>query len=89
MSDEPTFTYYTQVEDNGGEPCGLIRRAEGRRDEAFLRDLTWQTSVSDWLRKSELGYSNQDFREVPADEAQALIQRWTKKWAEEDRGQVP
>ena len=83
MSDEPTFTYYARLWPDGGLH-GLLRRAPGRRDEIFARDATWQ--LGEWLRKYELGHNDFDFREVPSDEAEALIQRWTKKWAEEDSG---
>ena len=84
MSDEPSFTYYAHLRPNGGEPGGLLRRAPGRRDECFARDGTW--ILGDWLRKHERGDDDRPFREVPADEAEALIRRWTKKWAEEDSG---
>jgi len=53
-------------------------------DEVFTRDGTWRPGW--WLRDYERGDDNRPFVELTPEKADAVIQRWTKKWAEEDSG---
>jgi hypothetical protein len=64
-------------------PSGLARRtftAEGRLDESLNRDLTWARSseIYQWERGENFG---PDLVEISAGEAEALIERFRRKWS--------
>lgn len=66
------------------DPSGLARRtftAEGRLDESLRRDLTWVRSseIYQWERGENFG---PELVEISEDEAEALIERFRRKWAE-------
>jgi hypothetical protein len=83
-----TVTYYAVV--GGGrsveDPSGLARRrqleAGGIADESLRRDLTWgpTSAIAEWKRDA------MDFNlvELSTDQAQALIERFREKWAQQD-----
>jgi hypothetical protein len=86
MSDQPAFRYYAHLRDSDGEPGGILRRdPNGNQvDEVFTRDGTWRPGW--WLRDYERGDDNRPFVELTPEKVEDVIQRWTKKWAEEDSG---
>lgn len=51
-------------------------------DEAFGRNLQWHPT--EYLRRYRLGHTDYDHEQISADEAQAIIDRWRVKWAQED-----
>jgi len=65
-------------------PSGLIRRrytAEGTSDESLSRDLSWK--VTDAIYQEERGENfGPELVEISAGEAEALIERFRRKWAE-------
>jgi hypothetical protein len=66
------------------DPAGLARRTfteKGRLDESLRRDLTWARSseIYQWERGEEMG---PELVEISAGEAEALIERFRRKWAE-------
>ena len=67
------------------DPTGLARRVvlrDGIIDESLRRDLTWghTNAIVEWNRGEEL---TRDLIEVSEAEAQALIERFRKKWSQE------
>lgn len=67
------------------DPSGLARRrytAEGRVDEALQRDMTWKrtSAITQW----EFGNLPGELTEVSEEQAQALIERFREKWAQQD-----
>ena len=76
--------YYAVVNDLGtrDRPAGLFRRtyteAGGLRDEAFTRDLLWKDSSS--LFSAERGDLENDFIEIPEQEANQLMEQLRARW---------
>ena len=84
MTEESEITYFALLTDEG-LPAGLIRRTQRPLvplDESLRRDLSWRPT--EFLRKYQLGHNENDYREISADEAQALIESWRVKWRRED-----
>ncbi|UBV23950.1 MULTISPECIES: hypothetical protein [Mycolicibacterium] len=84
---EPQITYYAKLAAGRTRenPSGLVRRIHTSplsTDESFGRDLQWHPT--EYLRKYALGHNDVDHEEISAEEAQAVIDRWTIKWAQED-----
>lgn len=81
------MTYYAVItrERSSGDASGLVRRrrldAEGFVDESLRRDLTWghTSAIAEWKRDAL------DFQlvEIGEGEAEALIERFRQKWAED------
>jgi hypothetical protein len=77
------ITYYAIIDDRAtrGDPAGLARRredAEGSRDEALGRDLTWHFSpvIVAWERAE----STDELVEISAEEADRSIERFRQQW---------
>jgi hypothetical protein len=78
------ITYYAIIDrtSDRDSPAGLLRRRRpatgGFRDEAFTRSLTWEFSpiIVEWERAE----STDDLAEVPADEAELIIERLAARW---------
>jgi hypothetical protein len=72
-------TYYAVVDDLSSreQPTGVFRRTYtddgGRSDEAFTRDLTWEFSSA--LISAERGDLQNEFIEIPEDEANRIVER--------------
>jgi hypothetical protein len=72
------ITYYALVDDfsSRDEPGGVVRRIkddEGRRDEAFTRDLVWKrTSL---MHADDRGDTTNDFYPISEDEAMTIVDR--------------
>jgi hypothetical protein len=77
--------YYAILDRTGSRenPAGLLRRRRpatgGFRDEAFVRNFTWEFSpiIVEWERAE----STDDLTEVSAEEAERIIERLTARWA--------
>ena len=83
---KPRLTYYAVLAAGGTreDPAGVIRRVHTSplpTDEAFGRDLQWHPT--EYLRKYFLGHNDDDHEEIPAEEAQAIIDRGRAKWTKE------
>lgn len=66
-------------------PSGLARRqllADTVIDESLRRDLTWAPDSA--IREWEYGDVGSDLVEISEDDAEALIQRFREKWAQQD-----
>jgi hypothetical protein len=76
--------YYAVVNDlsTRERPAGLFRRtfteAGGLRDEAFTRNLVWKNSAS--LVSAERGDLQNEFIEIPEDEANRLMEELRARW---------
>lgn len=76
--------YYAVVNDlsTRERPAGLFRRtyteAGGLRDEAFTRNLVWKNSAS--LVSAERGDLQNEFIEIPEDEANRLTEELRARW---------
>jgi hypothetical protein len=84
VTDQPEVTFYALLTD-AGEPAGLVRRThlpQVPKDESLRRDLSWRPT--EFLRKYQLGHNDNDYREISAEDASALIEHWRIKWARED-----
>lgn len=84
---EPQITYYAKLagDRTRENPIGIIRRIHTSpmpTDEAFGRDSQWHPT--EYLRRYFIGHTDDDHEEISAEEAQAVIDRWTTKWAQED-----
>ncbi len=68
------------------DPAGIARRrrplAGGLRDEAFMRDLSWEFTplIVEWERNE----STDDLVEVTEDEANRIIERFRARWGTPD-----
>jgi hypothetical protein len=77
--------YYAVVDELSSReyPAGLFRRtyteAGGLRDEAFTRKLIWKNSST--LASAERGDLENDFIEIPEDEAYQLMEQLRARWA--------
>jgi hypothetical protein len=72
------ITYYALIDDfsSRAKPGGVLRRVEkdqGKVDEVFSRDLTWDASPL--LRTAEHGDTMFDFVEITEDEANEIVAR--------------
>ena len=72
------ITYFALIDSRTSRerPRTVLRRvenAEGRTDEMFSRDLTWESSPL--LRSAEHGDTMFDFAEITEDEATAIVDR--------------
>jgi hypothetical protein len=71
--------YYAIVDELSSRerPAGVLRRmyldGEGRRDEAFTRNLKWEQSSS--LVSAERGDLQNEFVEISAEEAEGIVER--------------
>ncbi len=84
MSEETKYFAVLGQGRSVADPSGLARRtftAEGRLDESLRRDLTWVRSseIYQWERGENFG---PELVEISEDEAEALIERFRRKWAE-------
>jgi hypothetical protein len=76
--------YYAVVNDlsTREHPAGLFRRTYtetgGLRDEAFTRNLVWKNSAS--LVSAERGDLQNEFIEIPEDEANRLMEELRARW---------
>jgi hypothetical protein len=78
------ITYYAIIDRwaDRADPAGLVRRRRplsgGFRDEALVRDLSWQFTplIVEWERAE----STDDLVEVTEDEANQLIERFRARW---------
>jgi hypothetical protein len=84
---ELTITYYAKLA--GGttreNPSGIVRRIHTTpmpTDQYFGRDRQWHPT--EYLRRHWRGHTDYDHEQITADEAQAIIDRWSAKWAHED-----
>ena len=72
-------TYYAVVNDLSSreQPAGVFRRIYtqdgGRSDEAFTRNLIWE--FSPLLISAERGDLQNDFIEIPEEEANQIVER--------------
>jgi len=80
-----TVTYYEIILADGSDnPAGLARRRRSDHgavvDEMLRRDLSWQADsvIVEWNR----GDSVEELREISADEAAGLVERFRRRWAE-------
>jgi hypothetical protein len=82
--------YYAVVNDlsTRERPAGLFRRtyteAGGLRDEAFTRNLVWKNSAS--LFSAERGDLQNEFIEIPEDEASRLMEELRARWTGTSNG---
>jgi hypothetical protein len=72
------ITYYAIVDDFSTReaPAGVLRRiadSEGRDDQAFTTNLTWEHSGS--LYSYERGNGDAEFYEIGEDEANGIVER--------------
>jgi hypothetical protein len=72
------ITYYALIDDfsSRAKPGGVLRRVEkdqGKVDEVFSRDLTWDASPL--LRTAEHGDTMLDFVEITEGEANEIVAR--------------
>jgi hypothetical protein len=72
------ITYYALIDDFSSrtEPGGVLRRIEtgqGKVDEVFSRELTWDPSPL--LREEEHGDTMFDFTEITEAEANRIVER--------------
>jgi hypothetical protein len=77
MPDETTFYAIVDELSSREHPAGILRRtyfeADGRRDEAFSKDLQWErTSL---LVSAERGDLQYEFIEITEDEANRIVER--------------
>lgn len=85
MGEQVTYFAVSLGQDGRGDPIGLARRRQltngGIEDEMLRHDLTWQRDslVSEWKR----GEATEELRQVSADAAAALIERFREKWSAE------
>jgi hypothetical protein len=76
MADKTTYFAIIDAFSSRTTPGGVLRRtekAEGKVDEVFSRDLTWDASPL--LRTAEHGDTMFDFAEISEDEANAIVSR--------------
>jgi hypothetical protein len=86
MQMSETVTYYEILlaDGSGNNPAGLARRREldhgAVEDEMLRRDMSWQPDslIVEWKR----GDSVEELREISADEAAGLVERFRQRWAE-------
>jgi hypothetical protein len=84
MSETVTYYEITLADGSGDNPAGLARRRRLHHgavlDEMLRRDLSWQADgvIVEWKR----GDSVEQLREISADEAAALVERFRQRWAE-------
>jgi len=65
-------------------PSGIVRRrytSSGRIDEALSRGLSWEatSAITQW----EYGNLSGELTEISEAEAEALVERFREKWANE------
>jgi hypothetical protein len=83
MTDSVTY-YEITLADGSDNPAGLARRRRSDdgavADEMLRRDLSWETDsvIVEWKR----GDSVEELREISADEAGRLVERFRRRWAE-------
>jgi hypothetical protein len=85
MADE--ITYYALVDSFSSrhKPGGVVRRIKdenGRRDEAFTRDLVWKrTSL---MHSADRGDTMNDFIPITEDEAMTIVDRIRREYGISD-----
>jgi hypothetical protein len=80
-------TYYAIIDRwaSRDDPAGIVRRRRppsgGFRDEALMRDLSWEFTplIVEWERAE----ATDDLVEIPEDEANRIIERFRARWAAE------
>jgi hypothetical protein len=83
MSESVTY-YEITLAGSGDNPAGLARRRRSDygaiADEMLRRDLSWQTDgvIVEWKR----GDAVEELREISAEEAAALVERFRRRWAD-------
>ena len=84
MSEEITYYAVIGAGRTTTDPSGLVRRrhtAEGPVDESITRDMSWRWT--DAIYQSERGENfGPDLVEISEEDAEALIERFRRKWAE-------
>ena len=84
MGEQVTYYEILLADDSGDNPAGLARRRQLENgamvDEMLRPNLSWQpdTVIAEWKR----GDSVEELREIGADEAAALVERFRQRWAE-------
>ncbi len=76
MADKVTYYAVVNRRSTRERPAGVFRRIysdSGRSDEAFTRNLSWESSVS--LISAERGDLENDFIEITEDEANQIVER--------------
>ena len=76
MADKITYYALIDAYSSRARPCGVLRRVErgdGKVDEVFSRDLTWDASPL--LRAAEHGDTMFDFAQISEAEANAIVDR--------------
>jgi hypothetical protein len=84
MSEIVTYYEIVLADGSGDNPAGLARRRQlddgAVLDEMLRRDLNWQPDsvIVEWKR----GDAVEELREISADEAAVLVERFRQRWAE-------
>lgn len=84
MSESVTYYEIILADGAGDNPAGLARRRQldhgGIEDEMLRPDMSWQPDslIVEWKH----GDSVEELREISADEAAALVERFRQRWAE-------
>jgi hypothetical protein len=84
MGESVTYYAVTILGDTREDPAGLARRRQlengAFEDEMLRQDMSWQPDsvITEWKR----GDAVEDLHEISAGEAEALIERFRRKWAE-------
>lgn len=76
MTDKVTYYAMTDVYTSREKPRTVLRRAEtaeGKVDELFSRNLTWE--LSPLLYSAERGDTMFDFTEISEEEAEQIVDR--------------
>jgi hypothetical protein len=84
MADKVNFYAIVGAGRTAANPSGLARRrhtSAGRVDETLGRDLSWRmtSAITQW----EYGNLSGELVEISEGEAEALIERFRQKWAED------
>jgi hypothetical protein len=84
MAEQITYFAVIGTGRTAADPSGLIRRRNtpgGPVDESFTRDCSWQFTNA--IYQEERGENfGPDLREISADEAALLVERFRRRWAE-------
>ena len=84
MSEQVTYYKILLADGSGDNPAGLARRRQlghgAVADEMLRPDLSWHpdTVIVEWKR----GDAVEELREISADEAAGLVERFRQRWAE-------
>lgn len=83
-----SVTFYARIDDEfpRERPAGIVRRrrsGQSFRDEAFTRNLRWEST--EYLRLYELGHNDSDHVEITEEEANRFVSRITAKLSDNQR----